>query len=1627
MQRIILRDKGQILLFPDDMEDSEIERVIRTEIYGEDLAPEPKEQMFGDFREKEFTQPAPKEPLYTPMRDLGVESRKPPGEKVPEPEVEVEKKPQIFPLRDLGVEARAEQGEEQKKPRELKPGPIVPPLRDLGAPMKELLAPEQQYGVSGSFARPQEEAVPVEKEGPIEPTEITRALEESKPFQRTIIADVAKGINATAENFVEVWKGLTPYERSQAVSDAVSQNSSGKLDEDQQQEISLFFIRKLNRLDPPQQKEGVRMVGPGGEVSSEMPTREKAEPKIDTKLRSVLEGWMREGMTVQEIRQAMAERDTLLRYGSLFTPGGHLVWSGEVEDPWLDIGMAGSAGFGGGVTVGKKAGEKILTRIARGVAGGGLAISTEYPIGATLDLLAKEHPALSAPLAITVGLLAGMKIEAPVEDKIIKALKRISKSTEWTTLPPRTQSVVAMNILDKLKARLFQDPNLNERDALRTARLALPEGRGRRQVARELPSGPPIEVGPTQRDIKPPTVTPQPRVSGDAEAFPGMPSKKQLPIEKGEDLPATMPPHDLKGARYRDMIKTLEDAFDVPVFVGGIHPASKASGLYFKKAKAIRLKKLHDLETRIHEYGHYFQDLLGLPKSMPKEVQDMAYTGAKDLDREGFAEFIRMFTLHPTEAQEMAPNFFKEFTEVLAKNTRVQDVLVQIREANKVFKAADPVSRVMSLIAYGSEVDKKGLPGLNTIYAHVKDHFHAINRLQKAVRGNTEWNPDTDPYLLARGTKGWVRKAETFLKHYTFQMDRQTGIRKTGKSFRDIVNPIWEAGRIKELDAYLLAKRAEFDWRISEGFRDRLVEGDIKKTVEKYEDEFGEVAKELYRYQDQLLDYVVSTGRISQETANSIRNRNSFYAPLYRVMGEDGHLRGGSSNKSFDKIMSPVKELKGSDRDVLSPIENIMYNTYMLINIAERQRVANALRALSKVPGAGKILHKRPGRILPVQITEMEGVRGLLKSFEQIGGDVAAQFADNMGMIKEHQKVVKDIAKKSASKEWMDEHGIEGIENILAENNMKWDDLWELSGMITAFRTNYTPRSDEILLYRNGKPELYSIADPELAKSLKSIDAEAVHAMTRVFALPAKTLRAGATTLSPEFGARNLFRDQWTAWIQSKYGYLPFVDFVKGLAHMLGETDTYMRYNASGGAHAALVSMDRRYLSKNVKELMEQGSIVGFAKNPLQALQALSEFSEEATRVGYFAKAERKIKRKGLDAYQAMLKAGFESREVTLDFSRQGDSFFRSMNMISAFWNARFEGLDKMVRTFKDRPVATSAKVFSGVTLPSVLLWYAQKDDPYYQELPPWRRNLFWNYVIHNEDGTLKRIVSIPKPFEYGIIFGSMVEAFLEWGYNNDPDFARKVGHSLEQTLNLVPIPTFAVPPTEHLTNFSYFYERPLVPTSLREGSTAVADVEQYTGTTSEVSKFVSRLIAKVPGFDGIAPAMLDNYVRGYTGAFGRLGLEQGDFLLEKFGLVEIPPQPKKGLEDIPGLRAFLTKFPNVGSRSIDQVYKEYEERMVKWNTNKKPLRGWGVEIPKPPRLEELQTAVNALRMQRKVLDLVYRDEKMTPAEKETVRDSILLGMINTARATLDKKQINEKAKMREAARIRQRHNQRLR
>lgn len=312
------------------------------------------------------------------------------------------------------------------------------------------------------------------------------------------------------------------------------------------------------------------------------------------------------------------------------------------------------------------------------------------------------------------------------------------------------------------------------------------------------------------------------------------------------------------------------------------------------------------------------------------------------------------------------------------------------------------------------------------------------------------------------------------------------------------------------------------------------------------------------------------------------------------------------------------------------------------------------------------------------------------------------------------------------------------------------------------------------------------------------------------------------------------------------------------------------------------------------------------------------------------------------------------SRDMTLDHSRGGHKA-RDLNRINAFFNVGIQGIDKLAREFRNNPSRTFFRIALLVTLPSLVCYMINRKNPYYEEVARWEKDVFWHIPIPGSKG--QRFLRIPKPFEIGVLFGTLPERFLEYVDKNDPKAFKEFENTLEEYVfqGLVPdkefmflptglIPTAFIPVIESFANKSIFTRTPIVPQS----ELSLAPSMQYGPDTSEVAKILGGIL-------DVSPRKIDNTIRGYSGGLGRNVTDILDAVLVKTGLAEskIKPGSKDAIDvvsKIPAIGTYISKYPQAyQSPSINDFYDDYNkvEELYRTAKEKKEKEGRKLKITK--------------------------------------------------------------------------------
>lgn len=732
---------------------------------------------------------------------------------------------------------------------------------------------------------------------------------------------------------------------------------------------------------------------------------------------------------------------------------------------------------------------------------------------------------------------------------------------------------------------------------------------------------------------------------------------------------------------------------------------------------------------------------------------------------------------------------------------------------------------------------------------------------------------------------------------------------------------------------------------------------------------------------------VVKEGKAKFEAASKevveFQNRNLKYLKdsgrisneTYKVLVE-----AGKSYIPFSRVFeaaeggkpgkgSPLKRLQGSDKKIQNPLLSILENTETIYKIAEQNRSVEALVKLQEKNADTVLIEKVPGKSKAIEVSQKE-----MEAFFK-------------------------------------EHGIEATPEAM-----------------TIFRgATHELAKNEFEVYRSGKREVYKSSEPALAESIRALEGDA--AAKNVFfklASGITTVKKLGITLTPDFILRNIFRDQLTAGV---FGKVTPLDVISGFGAMIKKNDLYYNWLKSGGGNGAFIELNTKYLENNIYKLDKQTKFIDKAwnvvKKPVEILALTGTLADQATRVAAFKRVS-----KGASSGKDVFAGGMAAREITVDFQRIGAKM-SAINSITAFQNVSIQGLDRTVRALKEDPAGVGMRAATYITLPSVLLWWANKDDPRYQEIPRWQKDLFWIIPTDNwqpatheevqglpahliressgKQGTYEInkgvIYRLPKPQELGIAFGSLPERTLEAFFKDNPNAMRDFEDTMISLITPSLIPDAVAPPIEQYMNKSFFTDAPIIPHHM-EG---VLPEYQYTEYTTDSAKQLSKLIGVLPGtrYSSISsPMVVENYVRNWTGTTGMYALQLGDKMLQKSGLTPDPMKPASTLSDIPFIKAFAVRNPSTSSQSIQDFYERNKKLEIDLNTVKKLAKLGDFENmqkemdfnAKRGVTTSLDGLKESLANQNSMIRMIYKNPDMKPEEKRQMIDMLYYMMIEEAK-----------------------------
>ena len=836
------------------------------------------------------------------------------------------------------------------------------------------------------------------------------------------------------------------------------------------------------------------------------------------------------------------------------------------------------------------------------------------------------------------------------------------------------------------------------------------------------------------------------------------------------------------------------------------------------------------------------------------------------------------------------------------------------------------------------------------------DGLIGIKRAEEAVGVN---DPNQQGYVSARLATGLADVMHAVL-HYGAPEWRD-GIIQRRDGTKGVLEILAGLGQdnLQAWLGWLGGKRGQM--LKAEGRENNLSDTDIAELLAMgrgKEELFEQVYREYAVVNEAVLDLAEGAGLIDP-TARE-KWATEYYVPFYRQSEAEGIFTGPRTKRGLSHQTAAIKKLKGGELPTNDLLVNILSGWTKRIDASMKNKAL--LETVDNLKGTDYLADEgmRWTRLVVPRAEVAKKIKGdrvwLEFWAEQLGMDETAN----------HLQVAHELNK-------LDEKG--------------YEELW---GRVA-------PTDPDIIrVQRGGKNEFYRVKDDSLLRGLKFIEGSTFNdPITRIGRTFKRMLTTGVTA-SPDFILRNFIRDAAHAWTINKDGFTFGVDSIKGMRKAFAEDEAYRDLMFGGASFQggyihgtdpeASADIIRRALAKKGLNRSQQDSYLGsLVDTPAKAgamlrtawekYRELGDKVENANRLSTYTAAR--------EAGKSKRQAAFEAKDL-MDFSMRGNfAAAQWFTDVVPFLNARAQGLYKLGRAMKgDKTLIAKEVAMKGgyLALFSLLLAAANGDDERYKQLADWDKDANWHLWFSDDQVQPFRI---PKPFELGLLFGTLPERLLHaaTGTQDSGDLGKAIVHGVFQTLAFNPVPQFYQPIREVQANRNFFFDMPIEDMS-DEGKLPEA---RYDERTSALGRSLGQITGPAIG---VSPKQLDHLVRGYTGTLGGYVLSASNLIA---GIGSDAARPAATAGDIPLVKVL---YAGDGVKST-QYQTDFYDMLQEVEQLHRTVRSYARE-GKVDEARELfaenrdklrhRPALGFARQQlgnvRKQMDAVYRNTTMSAAEK---------------------------------------------
>lgn len=820
-----------------------------------------------------------------------------------------------------------------------------------------------------------------------------------------------------------------------------------------------------------------------------------------------------------------------------------------------------------------------------------------------------------------------------------------------------------------------------------------------------------------------------------------------------------------------------------------------------------------------------------------------------------------------------------------------------------------------------------------TWYQRLFSQFDPIKRMQEWLDPDSKIPENERPFTVSTLSKAVKGKMAQFLNVGT--LDFKTN-EYNGKGLFQILQPLEDVGETGKLSLYMKARRAYLDLE-PRGVKTGMADGDPKLIYENLKDRFEPYAKEVTAWSNRVTQYAIDAELLPQNWFEKVAPLNEHYIKYSAIFEDaDGKPTGQTSTPGS------FKAIKGGEYATEDPLLAISQNMMAIVKAAEANKSKlSAVNLVEKDPN--QKIFETISQAKPVDIKAAE-LRDIVD--EQFGVDVGDEAKD--------------------ARIWRTKG-----QTALLPNQFEV----KRNGVRNVIEVNDTPI---------GNNEV--IKGEDFANALNSLNGDTLQQNFLVKAMQGitKSVKFGST-FTGEFLTFHLLNNKILSAVQSQYGP-PTTRALFDTMHSIFHQDERFWTFLKDGGGGTYFDLNENYLAQNMSHLEKEtggspwNKMYNLIPNTVHAIENVGSMLEQSYRMVEYEKSKASALSKGQSPQAAGAKGAMDARSLTVDYDRRG-LVTSGYNSIAAFTNMKLQHMDRVYQGLRD-PKTSSQMIMQGlkwITFPTLALKLGQMNNPRVQQANQLEKDLNWIIDVpwftkaqNNEEKFLpdeqKELRSDGWYVNRGVTFKlrakgalatlfkvipeRLVDGMMDFAGHKQPGDPEILKGLMSAVGEILPgFPDAPKPLAEQGLNKNFWTGHSVV----TDASERVLPAEQYTNYTSATAKALGKLLSSVPPLKSVlggpsladigpkeakiaSPEVIDNYIQDYTGGLGKYVTFALDQALYKAGVVP-DTRPAMKLNDIPFIKAFVLRYPEANSASIEEFRAKEEESEKMMATVKLDLR----------------------------------------------------------------------------------------